>query len=425
MLAESINTNARQSMASTNVKQRRTTHPGAEFSLHATALTGANRQSLDDDVPCRVSVLHLLNAVVDSSITSIVTDQIKHFDAHGYDWHIGGLNGVDANEPFTQLGAKVIDFSSSARGPLKLCQAVGAYIRDNQIGLVHTHTPRTTVLASMALGLRRPAKLVTTKHLHAVSQERAAWGWLYTLVDRCAIYLPDQIAAVSNDVGQQILALPGVRSERVVVIQNAVDIEAYDVPDQREACRKEFDIPPQATLLGFAGRITKQKRVDLLLEAFTDVLKRYPQARLLIAGDGEEKEQQQAYAGELGLSDRVVWAGHRRDMPRLLAAMDIYVQSSVNEGLSLSLLQAMAARKPVVATDVGGTREVVNERTGMLIPSGSAPPIAGAIIRLLDDPERTSRLVDNARNLVQENFSVPRQMERYKSVYDQLLSRDA
>ena len=425
MLAGSINTNARQAMAPTNVKQRRTTRVGADFNSVSTASTVASRDSRHDDARCRVSVLHLLNAVVDSSITSIVTDQIKHFDAQGYDWHIGGLNGVGESEPFTQLGAKVIDFSSSARGPLQLSKAVSAYIRDNQIGIVHTHTPRTTVVASMALGFRRPAKLVTTKHLHAVSKERAAWGWLFTLVDRCAIYLPDQIAAVSNDVGQQILALPGVRSDRVAVIQNAVDIEAYDVPDRCEACRGEFAVPPHATLLGFAGRITKQKRVDLLLEAFAEVLKRYPQSRLLIAGDGEEKDQQQAYARELGLSDRVIWAGHRRDMPRLLAAMDIYVQSSVNEGLSLSLLQAMAARKPVVATDVGGTREVVNERTGILIPSGSAPPIAAAIISLLDHPDRTSRLVENARQLVQANFSVPRQMEKYKSVYEGLRSRDA
>jgi glycosyltransferase involved in cell wall biosynthesis len=303
---------------------------------------------------------------------------------------------------------------------MQLAKAVRAYIKQHHIGLVHTHTPRTTVIASLALGTRRPAKLVTTKHLHAVSQERANWGWLFKSVDRCAVYFPDQIIAVSNDVGDQIRSLPGVRANRVQVIQNAVDIEAYDAPDQRSQCRAEFEIPSGAPLLGFAGRIAKQKRVDLLLEAFAKVSERHPQVHLLIAGEGEESELQQAYARELGVNDRVIWAGYRRDMPRLLAAMDIYVQSSVNEGLSLSLLQAMAARTPVVATDVGGTREVVNQETGLLIPSGSSEPLASAILDILRDPAGAARRVDKAWQLVNERFSVAKQMEQYRTVYERL-----
>jgi glycosyltransferase involved in cell wall biosynthesis len=256
--------------------------------------------------------------------------------------------------------------------------------------------------------------------LHAVSQERANWGWLFKSVDRCAVYFPDQIIAVSNDVGDQIRSLPGVRSDRVQVIQNAVDIEAYDAPDRRSQCRAEFEIPSGAPLLGFAGRIAKQKRVDLLLEAFAVVSKRNPHVHLLIAGEGEESGLQQAYARELGVNDRVIWAGYRRDMPRLLAAMDIYVQSSVNEGLSLSLLQAMAARTPVVATDVGGTREVVNQETGLLIPSGSSEPLASAILSVLEDPAGAARRVDKAWHLVTERFSVTKQMEQYRTVYKRL-----
>ena len=368
----------------------------------------------------RIAVLHLMNAIADSSITSIAVDQIKQFGDQDFEWHIGGLGGADPAEPFTELGANVVDFSERASGPMQLASAVRAYVKQHHIGLVHTHTPRTTVIASLALGTRRSAKLVATKHLHAVSQERATWGWLFKSVDRCAVYFPDQIIAVSNDVGEQIRALPGVRSDRVQVIQNAVDIEAYDALAQREGCRAEFEIPSESTLLGFAGRIAKQKRVDLLLEAFAEVSKRHPRVRLLIAGEGEESGQQQAYASELGVDDRVIWAGHRRDMPRLLAAMDIYVQSSVNEGLSLSLLQAMAARTPVVATDVGGTREVVSQETGLLIASGSSEPISRAILDVLEDPVGAARRVEKAWSLVNERLSVTKQMEQYRTVYERL-----
>lgn len=375
------------------------------------------------DRVARVPVLHLMHSVVETSITNIVADQIKYFGDRKYDWHVGGLHGVSDDEPFSQLGASVVDFSATNVRKTRLPRVVRDYVRENGIKIIHTHTPRTTVVAVLALGARRhTTKIVSTKHLHAVPQERPAWGWVFTLVDRCSTYMPDRVVAVSIDVGDKIMAMPGLRRERVTVIQNAVDIDRYCVPEHRDDCRREFGIAPESPVLGFAGRITQQKRLDLLLDALAKVLPRHPSTRLLIAGDGAEQERLQHHARQLGIGDHVIWAGHRRDIPRLLAAMDIYVQSSVNEGLSLSLLQAMAARKAVVATDVGGTREVVNERTGILIAPGSSLRIAESIIRLLDAPETVATLVRSARKLVDEQFTVHRQMDQYSQLYESVLS---
>lgn len=369
----------------------------------------------------KVAVLHLMNEVAESSISSIVRDQIQLFESDRFEWHIGGLRGIDSGHPFDQGDVRVVDFSqASSRSELQ--KQVRQYVRDHGIQIVHTHTPRSTVIGTLALGMRRSAKLVATKHLHAVSGERHSWGWAFSLVDRVAIYFPDRIVAVSNDVGRKIQGLPGIPADRVRVIQNAVHSDAFYVPQEREPCREELGIPLDVPVLGFAGRLAKQKRLDLLLEAFAVILKHHSDCRLLLAGEGEDREQLEELADELGVSSQVIWAGFRRDVPRLLAASDIYVQSSVNEGLSLSLLQAMAAEVAIVATDVGGTREIVNDDTGILVKPGASSVIADGVLRLLNDRQERIRIVRNAKQLVEEDFGVRRQMDGYLDVYKQVLS---
>ena len=123
----------------------------------------------------RSQVLHLMNEVAESSISSIVQDQMSCFDKDRFEWHIAGLRGVDSCHPFLQRDVRVVDFSqASSRSELQ--KKVGQYVRDHGIEIVHSHTPRSTVIGALALGKRRPAKLVATKHLHAVSGERRAWG---------------------------------------------------------------------------------------------------------------------------------------------------------------------------------------------------------------------------------------------------------
>jgi len=119
------------------------------------------------------------------------------------------------------------------------------------------------------------------------------------------------------------------------------------------------------------------------------VLAQHPQARLMIIGEGGERPKLEAFAANLGISHAVIWTGFRQDMPRLLAAMDVYVQSSVNEGLCLSILEAMAAGKPVIATDVGGTQEVLtHQKTGILIPPVRLRPSGRRSVDLLGHPEK-------------------------------------
>jgi glycosyltransferase involved in cell wall biosynthesis len=219
----------------------------------------------------------------------------------------------------------------------------------------------------------------------------------------------------------QITACPGLGEGRVSMIRNAIDFEPFHAPDQRDSCRSEFGLTPELVLIGTSGRLEKVKRYDLLLQGFSAVHARFPQSRLMIVGNGSLRHELEKLANDLGIEHAVIWTGFRKDVPRLLAAMDIYVMSSVNEGLSLSILEAMAAGKPVIITDVGGARELVEDgKTGILIAPGSASEIGAAITELLENPEKLSNFASAGKAYVEREFGIQQMMESYQHLYETL-----
>jgi len=369
----------------------------------------------------RVAILHLVHHFGVAGHGAFVRVWLQHLDHQSYGWHVGALSGRgNLQEEFRHLGTRVEDFSRRQNGSGNFATRIREYVVANQISIVHSHSARTVLAAAAALvGLHQTIHVATEHHLYTPGDRR--WGLIYTLLDRFSLYLPDRVIAVSQKMYHQIVALPGLSARRVTVIQNGVDCEAFYVPDQRDPCRSEFGLAPESQVVGYTGQIVKVKRLDLLLQGFSLVLARHPQARLMIVGKGWLRPKLEAFAASLGISHAVIWTGFRQDIPRLLAAMDIYVQPSVNEGLSFSILEAMAAGKPVIVTDVGGAQEVVKDRrTGILIPPGSASAIGTAIVDLLDRPEGRSTLAQAGRSHVVQGFGVQRMVDAYQDLYQAL-----
>jgi len=372
----------------------------------------------------QIAILHLLNNFGDSSITRIVRDLVIHLGSGDFTWHVGGLDGVgDQQDTFDRHGAGVAVFGNAGADFTETRRRVREYVEENRIDIVHSHTPRSLLTLRMALGGRHRQRHVATKHILNSPGDRR-WGLLYSLVDRLLLYAPDHLVAVSGKVMRGITACPGIRTGRISLIRNAVDNTHCHMPEQRDACRAELGLTPGQVLIGTTGRLEKVKRYDLLLRGFSKVHEAFPRSRLMIAGDGTLRNALEELARGLGIRDSVIWTGFRKDIPRLLAAMDVYIMSSVNEGLSLSILEAMAAGKPVVITDVGGARELVEDgKTGLLIPPGSAEAIARGVTALLGDPVRMSELARAGREYVVREYSLERMMESYGRLYRALAAR--
>lgn len=370
------------------------------------------------------TILHLINSFGNSSITRIVRDLVHHLGCRNFTWHVAGLSGPDdMRDEIEALGATVVNFALPGARSAKTARNIRQHCDEHRIDIVHTHTPRTILMFLRAFGDRRRPLHVATKHILNAPGDRR-WGTLYTLADRLLLYFPDHLVPVSDKVYQEIMACPKLDRSRVTMIRNAVDADPFHVPGQRDSCREEFGFAPDALVVGSTGRLEKVKRFDLLIQGFSSFLVRCPRARLLLVGEGGLRQELEQCAYSAGVSNAVTLTGFRTDIPRLLAAMDIYVQSSANEGLSLSILEAMAAGKPVVITDVGGARELVEHgKTGILIPPGSASAIATALLSLTEDPTGMATLARSGRDYIIHEFGLEKMMNSYGKLYENLAAR--
>jgi glycosyltransferase involved in cell wall biosynthesis len=263
-----------------------------------------------------------------------------------------------------------------------------------------------------AVMARIPAIVATVQLFVDATYSRATRIQQRWLANRVGRYIV--VSGALADKMQQVFDLPAHKLE---VIPNAVPSERFAViPDT--ALRNELTGGTARPLVLTVARLDAQKGHRYLLEAATQI----PEAIFVLAGDGPERPALERQAAALGLDDRVRFLGRRSDIPALLAVCDLFVLPSLYEGLPLSILEAMAARRPVVATEIAGTCEAVTGGvTGLLVPPADPAALAQAIRRLLAEPARGAALADAAHARMQAEFSAAAMVQRVTNVYDRLL----
>ncbi len=206
------------------------------------------------------------------------------------------------------------------------------------------------------------------------------------------------------------MALPDSKTR---VIYDAIEVPAADILESSSAVRRELGVPDGCVVVGMVARVAPVKDYFTLADAAVQVLARHPEARFLIVGDNSLIDLNRSHyaevatrLNELGIADRFIFTGHRTDVSRLIAAMDLFVLSTHREGFPLSILEAMAMGKPVVATSVGGIPEIVTPGvTGYLHQHGNSKELADALLRLMDNREEARRMGASAREHVLQNYS--------------------
>lgn len=282
-----------------------------------------------------------------------------------------------------------------------------------RIDVVHCHHYSPYVYGLLATTLTRGVRVVFTEHGRLSD---AAPSRKRRLVNPMLSLLPATICAVSADLKRHMIA-EGFPARRVEVLYNGIDPGRRPRLSQRHAVRDALGIPRDAFVVGTVGRLDPVKNLSVLLDAHAIILERLPEAFLVVVGAGPEGPALQAQARALGIASSVLFAGYRSDVRAQLAAFDVYVNSSLYEGVSLTILEAMAAVLPVVATRVGGNAEVVvDAQTGRLVDS-SAGAIADAVIQLSQDPARRQAMGEAGRLRVKKHFSLDRMVEQYADAY--------
>jgi glycosyltransferase involved in cell wall biosynthesis len=296
--------------------------------------------------------------------------------------------------------------------------ALRALVRRRAINIVHAHDYKTDVLA---LALARSADVIPLSTAHGFVGSGTKERYLYYPLDRRILTWFPRVIAVSSSVRDELLRA-GSKANRVTVVLNGINPQAF-VRDRARApeIRRAYGFADDEIVIGAVGRLDFEKRFDLLIRAVAAVRTRWPLVRLAIAGEGKWRPRLEAEIARLGVGSWCRLLGLQRDISTLHHAFDLFVQSSIREGTSNAVLEAMALQTPVVATDAGGTAELVVDGVhGLIVPVGSEASLVDAISRALSDQSATAARARAARTRVETELSFASRMARVDAICQEL-----
>jgi len=295
-------------------------------------------------------------------------------------------------------------------------------LRRERIRLVHAHGQDAWILGLAGRFLSR-VPLVLTRHV----LDEPAENWRQAIRRRCALIAArraDGIIAPSSAAAQRLAELAGLPADNIRLIPNGLDLERVEARTRaarREDIRSALGFAPDQSLILFVSVLRPGKGHEVMLDALPQLRRDVPSARLVIVGSGERERELKAQARQAG--DAVVFLGTRDDVPELLAACDLVVLPSFAETHPVTLIEAAAAGKPVVATRVGGVAEIVDDGvTGILVPPGDPVALAMAAARILKDPTHARALGETARVLSRRRFSLDLHVDRTLSFWSQVMA---
>lgn len=314
-------------------------------------------------------------------------------------------------------GVKVITVSSHSLFNRKRLRWLVHFLKAEKIDVVQTHLMYANILGSLAA---RSAKLPVVCTLHSTHVKR---GWRAGLLKRLENYCLRKYARRILAVGDVVAsAHEGQHGDRVVdVIPNGIP-EPVDVPaTERKRLRREFGINGDPLVIT-VGRFSASKGYEDMIEAFKLLQEKDLKSKLVMVGSGSTQHAVRTQIEKLNLQHSVVLTGERHDIPQLLASSDVFASSSHREGLPLSVLEAMMAGLPIVATAVGDIPNVVTKETGVIVPPHQPEKLAAALEELLRDPAKREEMGKAARDRAMQEYSVDVWMKRHVQLYNEMLA---
>ena len=339
----------------------------------------------------------------------------------------------------------IINELTRSISPLKDIKAlweIYRIIKKEQPDIVHTHTAKAGTLGRIAAILYnipltltlspkgRGCKKVLSVHTFHGHVFDGYFGSMATKVfiaiERLLARFTTKVVAVSNSVANDVSMRYNITpKEKIEVIPLGFDLGRFlKAGENRGKLKKELGLPSDVLLVGIVGRLVPIKNHKMFLDVAKKLTAQSSQlkAKFIIVGDGELRDDLENYAAELGIKDKVIFLGWRRDLENIYADLDVVCLTSLNEGTPVSLIEAMASARPVVATDVGGVRDIVkNGGNGLLVSSGDVLGFSKALFKMLEDREKRLEMGRRGREFVAENFTKERLIEDMKSLYEGLL----
>ena len=373
----------------------------------------------------RTRILHLTSSPSGGigGVERLLLDMAGHYDRSRVDaWHCNLFDRSAGTGAFPSAlkasGLACLEMPGTRWVDLpQIMRRLRRAIREHRFDIVHLHMVHATIIGSVVARMAGGPRVLVTKHY----AYRAIGNPVLRGLDRGLTNRADLVVAVSRHVMNDVIANGRGRRE-TIAIPNGIDLEAFDRAAAEPAGQSAGD--PGGLVIASVGNLNRIKGHEYLLRAMPQIVRRAPNSRLVIFGEGAERERLEQLARSLGIADAISLPGSVTNIPARLQQVDLCVQPSLQESFGIALLEAMAAARPVVASAVEGIPEVVVDgTTGLLVPPRDSAAIAEAACSLLEDGDRRTALGRSGRARVAELFNIAGTVRRYEELYAQLVEQ--
>jgi sugar transferase (PEP-CTERM/EpsH1 system associated) len=361
----------------------------------------------------KITVLHVILSLEIGGMEQVVADLVRNLDRGRFRPVVVCLEtlGPIAQE-ITTRGIRVIQLPPmipklSLLFPAQLVKV----IRETRADVIHAHSG-CWFKAAMAGRLAGVRKIIYTEHGRTFPDPKGV-----ILMDRLISRLTSRVIAVSQELSEYLLEIVGIPDRKIEVIINGIDMNRFSTPSGK---------PHGTTVcIGIIARLAPVKDIGTLLKAMQIVLRECPDTLLQVVGDGPERDKLEKMAVDLGVGNKVEFSGFRRDIPEILSGIDIFTLTSLSEGTSITILEAMAAGIPVVATRVGGNPALIEEGVnGFLVSADHQEGLAQALLRLVRDESLRKRIGAINRKKAEEEHSIQSMTARYEKLYISVMNKE-
>jgi len=364
--------------------------------------------------------MHLISSVSVGGAERVLLDLAENSNKEQFEVHVchfGSAGEISFLDDFIGLELPFLQISSPRFYDFKILTNVINYIRKQGIDIIHTHLTEADIIGRLA-GLLTRTPVITTIHNEPrrFMDLRADKKLLNFFT---AKYLTTHLVAVSGFLRERFMAEWKVTEEEISTIYNGVDVSLF----LHAPVNRQYEENATKITITNVGRLSKQKAQHVLLQAARRVVTHFPETKFLFVGQGELEQDLRSLTQDLGLEKNVVFMGARRDVAGILARSDIFVLSSLWEGLPLSAIEAMASSCAIILTDVGGNHELIeHEKSGLIVSPGDSNALAEAMISLLERVDFRLSLGQAARARAVEKFDLALMVNQYEKLYERVWS---
>jgi sugar transferase (PEP-CTERM/EpsH1 system associated) len=365
----------------------------------------------------RIRVMHLVPSLETGGMENGVVNLVNHLDRARFSSLICCCERLGVLKQRVASDVTVINCSAASGIQFGLFRKLARIFKEHSVDIVHTHNFYTLVYGALAARLGGCRTVVHGEH-----GRHGKWPLRRRLLTRILTSGVKRVLCVSESIRSMLLQ-EGMHPSKIQVIPNGIDPDTFTHPRPTAAEMAPLGIAPDDIVIGSVGRLVAVKDFTTLISAFALLKREYPQALLMLVGDGPERTRLEAHAADAGCSNRVRFLGERDDATSLYRFMRVFCLPSLSEGMSNVILEAMAAKVPVVATRVGDNPLLIDEKTsGLLVEPGNPESLARAILKLIADPELARAMALAGYRRVTERFSIVTMAQSYAQVYKELFT---